>query len=224
MRKLRLLKYRLYNYGNKNKFLFIFFVSVCCVLIFTLLLDARVRPFIYSLAENKAKLLSVEIIENSVRSVLQDENITYNDLVTLGKNSQENVTSIETNMVKTNILKSEICSFAVSEIEKVSDYQLEIPLGALLGSDLLSGRGPHITIPITLTGRVEGEFQNDFSAAGINQTLHQVWINMNAEVYILLPGGATKTQVSSRVEIAQTVVVGLVPNAYVNADKFFTQK
>lgn len=224
MRVLQRFRLKLYDYRNKNKILFTLFFVTCVLLIFFLMIDARVRPFIYSLAENQAKLLSVEIFEKSVKTVLQDESVTYDDLVTLGKNSQENVTSIETNMVKTNILKSEICTLAVSEIEKVKDYQLEIPLGALLGSDLLSGRGPHITVPISLTGRVEGEFQNDFSAAGINQTLHQVWMVLNAEIYILLPGGTTKTQVSSRVEMAQTVVVGLVPGTYVDAEKYFTQK
>lgn len=221
---MRFFKYCFDICDKKKRIVFFCFVCVVCAFIFLLLLDARVRPFIYSLAENKAKTLSVQILDDSVKTVLQDENVIYNDLVAVDKTEQGSVTAIRTNMVKTNILKAEICSLAVSKLEDVREYELEIPLGALLGSDLFSGWGPNITVPITLTGRTEADFENEFVSAGVNQTLHHIWLNLCAEVYIMLPGGATKTQVLTRTEIAQTVIVGTVPGTYINAEKILTQK
>lgn len=220
---MRFSKFKLNNH-NRNKTIFVLSVCVCALLGSFLILDSRAKPFVCELAVNKAKALSVSVIEDSVKTILQGENITYDDIVILDKTEQGNVTSIRTNMVKTNVLKADICSLIVSRLEEVREYDLEIPLGALMGSELFSSWGPNVTIPISLTGRAAADFQSEFTSAGVNQTLHHVWLDLNVDIYIMLPGDTTKTNVSTRAEIAQTVIVGVTPGTYLTAEKVLTQK
>lgn len=214
-----------FNAFNKiNKIIFVIAVSVCCVLVSLLILDSRAKPFVYELAVNKAKALSVRVMEDSVKTVLQNGNVSYDDLIILDKTEQGNIASIRTNMVKSNVLKSDISSMIVSKLEEVHEYDMEIPLGALMGSELFSAWGPNITIPISLTGRAAVDFKNEFTSAGVNQTLHHIWLDLNVDIYIMLPGDTTKTNVSTRTEIAQTVIVGVTPDTYLSAEKILTQK
>lgn len=221
---MRLSQFRFNICNEKNKIVFILTVCVCCILASFLILDSRAKPFVYELAVNKAKAISVSVIEDSVKTVLQNENVSYDDLVILDKTEQGNVTSIRTNMVKTNILKADISSMIVSRLEEVREYDMEIPLGALMGSELFSSWGPNITIPISLTGRAIADIKNEFTSAGINQTLHHIWLELSVDIYIMLPGDKTDTNVSTRTEIAQTIIVGVTPDAYLNTEKILTQK
>ena len=102
----------------------------------------------------------------------------------------------------------------LARIDQVSTRELSIPVGSLSGSVLLAGRGPRISVRMESVGSSSANFENAFTSAGINQTKHQIVLNIDVAVSILLPGFSTATTVSNAVTVAETVIVGSVPDTY----------
>ena len=102
----------------------------------------------------------------------------------------------------------------LTRVVQVSARALSIPVGTLTGSALLAGRGPRITVRMESVGSSEANFRNAFTSAGINQTKHQIILTVDVSVSILLPGFRTATKVSNSFIVAETVIVGMVPDTY----------
>ena len=117
-------------------------------------------------------------------------------------------------MAAFNQLQAEILDIVLARIEQVSARELSIPIGSLSGSALLAGRGPRIQVRMESIGSSSSEFRNQFETAGINQTRHQIILQINVSISILLPGFTTTTNVSNAVTVAETVIVGSVPESY----------
>ena len=96
----------------------------------------------------------------------------------------------------------------------MTSSDLSIPLGTLTGSNLLAGRGPHIRVRTQSVGTATARFDNQFSSSGINQTRHRIILDVDVHVSILLPGLTTYTKVSNEISVAETVIVGGVPETY----------
>ena len=132
-----------------------------------------------------------KIISEVVNEIMQDENLSYGSLVVVEKNESGEITSVQTNILKMNKLKAEISTKIAERIQSIDRSKMKIPLGTVLGSDLLSGRGPNIKVYFSLSGDVTTEIINNFDSAGINQTRHQILLDITTDIYIVLPGGKT---------------------------------
>jgi sporulation protein YunB len=157
----------------------------------------------------------VDTINKAVTNELKKDNVSYNDLVTVERNESGEVLAITTNMVKMNELKASVIS---SVQEQLSDNHKDIgvPLGTLLGNDLLHGRGPNVPLRLTLSGNVNADFKSSFESAGINQTKHQIYLNIHTSVYSFIPGFNTTTDVETNIPVAETIIVGEVPQVVAN--------
>ena len=103
-------------------------------------------------------------------------------------------------------------------LSEVSTRELAIPLGSLTGSPLLAGRGPLLHIKMQSVGSSSAHFENAFASAGINQTRHEIRLVVDVYVSVLLPGFSTVTKVTNRCAVAETVIVGSVPDTYTYFD------
>jgi sporulation protein YunB len=121
-------------------------------------------------------------------------------------------------MPEFNRLQSRILDQILERISEVSTHDLSIPLGSLTNLDLLAGRGPLITVKMQSVGSSTARLVNRFTSAGINQTKHQILLNVDVYVSILLPGFTTATKVSNSFTVAETVIVGSVPDSYTYFD------
>ena len=101
-------------------------------------------------------------------------------------------------------------------LSSVSDSDLAIPIGTLSGSPLLAGRGPELHVRMQSVGSASARFHNTFSAAGINQTRHQIILEVDVDMSILLPMIETATRVSNEISVGETVIVGGVPQTFTN--------
>lgn len=110
--------------------------------------------------------------------------------------------------------QAEILDTVLTRISQVPTGDLSIPIGSLTGSTLLAGRGPRITVRMESVGSSEANFRNAFTSAGINQTKHQIILTVDVSVSVLLPGFRTATKVSNSFIVAETVIVGTVPDTY----------
>ena len=117
-------------------------------------------------------------------------------------------------MTEFNRLQAEILKDILEKVSEVSTKELSIPIGTLSGSSLLAGRGPNISVRMQSVGSSTAVLENEFTSAGINQTKHRILLKVDVSVSILLPGFATAAKVSNVVTVAETIIVGDVPDSY----------
>ena len=188
------------------------------VLFFVLIImiDRQIRPIIESITTNQARIQSVDTINTAVAKELKENSVSYNDLITVERNDSGEVLAITTNMVKMNELKAIIIEDVQRQLGGNSHIDTGVPIGTLLGNDLLHGYGPNVPLRLTLSGNVNADFKSSFESAGINQTKHQIYLNIHTSVYSFLPGFNTTTDVETNVPVAETIIVGAVPQVVAN--------
>ena len=186
------------------------------VLLFTLLLTgtARMRPLLESLATTRVSNTVNRIIFEAVNEAIQEGDISYEELISLEKDNEGKITAVHSNMAAFNRLQAQILDIILARIDQVSARELSVPIGTLTGSALLAGRGPRISVRMESVGSSSARFENRFDSAGINQTNHQIVLKVDVSISILLPGFTTATTVSTAVTVAETVIVGSVPETY----------
>ena len=154
------------------------------------------------------------LVTESVEEALQSGEFQYQQLVVFEKDSQGRVSALQSNMAEFNRLQALIVQDILQRLSQVATSDLRIPIGTLTGSALLAGRGPAVTIRMQTVGSATARFSNEFSDAGINQTTHRIILNVDVSVSVLLPGFRTSTKVSNSFAVAETIIVGSVPDSY----------
>ena len=182
------------------------------LLALTLTATARMRPLLESLATTRVSNTVNRIIFEAVNEAIQNGDISYERLISLEKDNEGKITAVHSNMAAFNRLQAQILDIILAKIDQVSARELSIPIGTLTGSALLAGRGPRIRVRMESVGSSTARFNNRFESAGINQTKHQIILEVEVSVAILLPGFTTATKVSTAVTVAETVIVGAVPD------------
>ncbi|WP_295753203.1 sporulation protein YunB [uncultured Oscillibacter sp.] len=190
------------------------FSTVALLLTLMLFATTQMRPLLTSLATTRVSNTVNRIVSEAVDEAIESGNISYSDLITFEKDKDGRITAIYSNMAAFNRLQSKILDIILARIDQVSARELSIPLGSLTGSVLLAGRGPRISVRMESVGSSSARFENEFTSAGINQTKHQIVLNIDVAVSILLPGFSAATTVSNAVTVAETVIVGSVPDTY----------
>ena len=174
----------------------------------------HMRPIIVSLATARVSNAVNRIVVDAVRDAIDSGQVNYDVLIHLEKDETGRVAALESNMAAFNHLQAEILDTVLTRISQVPTGDLSIPIGSLTGSTLLAGRGPRITVRMESVGSSEANFRNAFTSAGINQTKHQIILTVDVSVSVLLPGFRTATKVSNSFIVAETVIVGTVPDTY----------
>ncbi|MCL2082051.1 MAG: sporulation protein YunB [Oscillospiraceae bacterium] len=196
--------------------LYRFVLSAILLVAGVIWLSMYFRPALLQMAAVRVDNLAVRAINNAINSRVIDEKIEYENLIVFEKDIYGQITALKTDMMAINRLKTGVSSDVLEELMSIEAYQLAIPLGNLARGELFSGRGPRIPVKIVPLGVVHTDFSNAFITAGINQTRHQVMINIAVDIDILLPGRSTERRVETQVCVAETVIVGSVPDSYLN--------
>ncbi len=191
-------------------------VGVGFALLLILLLSAALGPVLTELAGAEVERQVTEILNRAVECTLDSEGVAYADLVAVEKDQQGRVTLLSVDTVKLNSLRVQILEQMLEEVGELDSSALGVPLGALTGLPALSGWGPSVPVRVYAAAVPAAEFSNAFTAQGVNQTLHQIFLDMTVEVTLLLPGGKGNTSVSARVCLAETLLVGGVPQTYLS--------
>ena len=188
--------------------------AVVLALTMLFLATTQMQPLLESLATTRVSNTVNRIVSEAVDEAIETGNITYGDLISFEKDNEGKISAIYSNMAAFNRLQSRILDIILARIDQVPARELSIPVGSLTGSVLLAGRGPSISVRMESVGSSSAWFENEFTSAGINQTKHQIVLNIDVAVSILLPGFSTATVVSNAVTVAETVIVGSVPDTY----------
>lgn len=190
-------------------------IGVGLAMLFISQINARLHPILLELALSH----TANHITAAVDEMVAAQAVGYSDLVTLERSQSGEIVALTSNMAQANILRAQLLDTALSALEGLQHAEMEIPLGTICDWDLFSGLGPGINVRILYTGTASAEFENTFSAAGINQTCHQIVFRVTADVAVLLPGNQYRSNVSTDVCVAETIIVGEVPETYLQISK-----
>ncbi len=178
----------------------------------------QLRPILTSLATARVSNAVTRVVNSSVNEMLYGAGVDYDRLISFEKDTEGHITAVKSNMAEFNRLQSAVLDDVLQKMSEVSTRELYIPVGNLLGSPLFAGRGPALHIRMQSVGSSSAYFENAFSSAGINQTRHEIRLVVEVYVSILLPGFSTVTKVTNHYAVAETVIVGLVPDTYTYFD------
>ena len=174
----------------------------------------HMRPIVVDLATARTSNMVNRIVVAAINDAVDSGRIDYGRLVSFDKDANGHVTALKCNMAEFNRLQASISDDILQRMADVSTTDLSIPIGTLTGSPLLAGRGPCLHVRMQSVGTATARFDNQFSSAGINQTRHRILLDVDVHVSILLPGLTTYTKVSNEISVAETVIVGGVPDTY----------
>ena len=207
-------KHRKFHKNKKSRIRWKLILAGLTLLALGLLIDSQLRPVIQTMAAYQAKNYAVEAINDAVYEQVSGLGVQYDDLVRINVNEAGDVTSLQTDIVSMNRLQSSITKRVVREASALRQESIRVPLGTMVGGPFFSGRGPDVEILLVPANFVETSITNVFDSAGINQTRHQIMLSVKMNMSAIIPGYSVSTDVSTNICLAETVIVGLVPEAY----------
>lgn len=179
-------------------------------------LSSQLSPLIETVAVSKTvNLVSLAVSEETDLSLAEGQ-IAYRDFVSVETDGDGRVTSLSFRTAESTAFKRIVIERLIRRLERSDPEELEVPLGTLSGVIVLSALGPSIRVRLQSVGDVTAEYENELTSAGVNQTKHSVYLNVTANVYLLIPGEIIPVSVTERVCVAETVIVGNVPDTYLN--------
>ena len=190
--------------------LFLLAITLVALLAFR----SRYRDIIRQLAETQVKNTTSDLTNDAIAKQIADGIIQYDRIVFFEKDLDGRITALKTNMSEVNRLKTDILNIINDEILALDTSDIGIPLGSFFLPELLSGKGPVIPVHVLSIRNSDANFSSTFAQAGINQTLHQLTMLVSVDVSILVLGQTASFTITSEVVVAETVIVGNVPNTF----------
>jgi sporulation protein YunB len=197
--------------SNISWILLLLFV-ICLVAFFVF--RSRFRPVIQSLAETQLKNTTSDLINDAISEQIATGEVRYDRIVYFEKDINGRITALKTNISEVNRLKTDILNLINDEILALDTADLGVPLGSLFLPELFSGKGPQIPVQVLSIRNSDASFHSEFSQAGINQTLQRLLMEVSVDVTILVMGDTESYTVATQVVVAETIIVGDVPDTY----------
>ena len=199
----------------KRKYLILIMIIAMIVIIATLL-NQVVYPLFSKKCIYQAKVIVTQISNEETEKIMQ--NYTYKDLVHIEEDSEGNVTFLESNVVLINQIKSSIVNNLQKRFTEERNVNIEIRLGALTGSRLISNVGPKIKIKVIPSGTITSTLETEFYSVGVNQSLHRIYLNIDCTVSILSPFETVSQSIQNKILLSESVIVGNTPENYYKID------
>jgi len=175
-----------------------------------------IAPMLHTQCLVRAKSIATIVSNEEASKVMKD--YEYADLSTIEKDAEQNIKMIHMNVIPLNEIMSNIAVSIQKRLNNIDREEFGIRMGAFTGSPLLVGSGPKIKVKLSVLGNVETDMKSEFQSAGINQTLHKIYLDVSCNVRILTPFDSVDEKITNQVLLAESVIVGNIPDAYYNLE------
>ena len=189
---------------------------ILVVAVGVLLISAEIRiskvrgKLISYAAKNAASSATTVGIEKS----LDTDRVRYADLVKFRRDRNGNIVSVSTDAYYLNKIGNNIGDEVDKQINEMKSYVLKIPVSVLFSEQFINGRGPKMPVIFVMTGITTTDFENEFTAAGVNQTHHRIMLNIKINTYVIHSGNVIVVPYETNVCIAESIVVGITPQTF----------
>lgn len=185
------------------------------VLAAALFVQLRFAPFVREAARTRVINVASDRINDTINEQIAEGCVDYSNIICLEKDARGAITAVRTNMAEVNQLKTETLALLSRELLEMDTEQLCIPLGSVLMPEFFAGSGPKIPIQVVSLSTTDADFFSEFSSAGINQTQQRILMKVSINICVQTPAGRESVDVSSELVVAQTIIVGAVPDSYI---------
>lgn len=192
----------------------ILLITLAVLLLLLIVFRTRYHEPIRALAQTQVINSTSDLINDAIDKQIETGNIQYDRIVYFEKDLNGRITALKTNMSEVNRLKTTILNIINDEILALDTSDIGIPIGSLILPEFFSGRGFMIPVHILSIRNSDAGFESYFTEAGINQTLQQLTMNISVDVAILVLGRTESFTVTSQVVVAETIIVGQVPDTF----------
>ncbi|HAS38495.1 MAG TPA: hypothetical protein DCS04_07885 [Ruminococcaceae bacterium] len=189
---------------------------ILVVAVGVLLISAEIRTsnvrgkLISYAAKNAASAAATVGIEKS----LETDRVRYADIVKFGRDRNGNIVSVSTDAYYLNKIGNNIGDEVDKQINEMKSYVLKIPVSVLFSEQFINGRGPKMPVIFVMTGITTTDFENEFTAAGVNQTHHRIMLNIKINTYVIHSGNVIVVPYETNVCVAESIVVGITPQTF----------
>lgn len=194
---------------------------ICLVLLMVLAVysvvftEKIIKPNVAAIAEVKVKAMITQIVNDAVHNQFRT-GAEVTELLTIKTDSEGNITYVESNTVAMNSLATELTQAVQQQYKWKDAVILDVPVGSIVGSQILSQMGPNIGLKVLPIGMSRANFKTEFESMGINQTKYKVYLQMDSQARVLAPFSINNIDVQNTILVAEAVIVGEVPNSYIN--------
>ncbi len=208
------------NINNKNNLQLGKFIKIVAIIAIAIVtanhIIQAIEPIMDKQCTTIAKSIATKISNEQATIVMS--NYEYGDLCNVSKDSNGNITMISANVITVNEIISDVAIKIQEELNKEKNNSYNIRLGTLTGLKLLAGTGPNINIKIEVIGNLDTDLRSKFESAGINQTLHRLYLQVECNAIILTPYSTKEEKIVNQVLLAEAVIIGTTPNTYYNLE------
>ena len=205
------------NKDNKTKLKIIKITTIILIATFTFMrIIEAIEPIMDKQCENIAKSIATKISNEQATIVMS--RYSYDDLCNVNKDVNGNISMISSNVITVNEIISDVAIKIQEELDKKENSSFKMRLGSLTGTRILSGRGPNIDIRLQTIGNLDTDLRSEFEEAGINQTLHRMYLQVEWNVIILTPFKTIEKKIVNQVLLAEAIIIGTTPNTYYNLE------
>ena len=188
------------------------FVAAVILIVGFIIFEHNLKPTIRTIAEAEARWVATEAVNRAIKDEIA--NVDYSQLIMVQKDTQGHIVLMQPNLMRINQLASDTTLAIQASLQSLVNQQFSIPVGQVLGSQLLANYGPRVRVSIYPIGTVRASVFDKFEDAGINQTRHRIYLDIETQVKVVVPLITSDVSVDTQVPITDTVIVGQVPNVY----------
>ena len=191
----------------------IFFLITFLLVFCFIFAEARIKNIRTTLSKFTAENLASGAILKGIEEVINENRISYSDVTEIYRDEKGNVKSLVTDTAKLNAISNSVNRHVDSKINYINSYPVSFPVSSVLGIQILSGLGPKVKFYVTVTGSASTKFKNQFDSAGINQTRHQIILEVSVDAYVIFGKEIKKYNSQTNLCIAESIIVGLTPRS-----------
>ena len=180
-----------------------------------------IGPVFNQLCLNEAKSVATKIVHETIDEVM--EKYGYNDLITLVKDKEGKIVSMQANIAIINKIISQISLKIQDKIDSTPNRDIYIRLGSFTGITVLSGRGPKVPIRISSIGNINTEVMSEFTSTGINQSIHRIFTNITCKIEVLTPFNTITNEIEEKIILAENVIIGNIPENYLDIGRLLSE-
>lgn len=214
-------------YEKRNKKIFkiknpklTFFIIALFILFNSIMytFNNKILPAVMKVAEEKLKREATDII-NETALEIYSKDFSYEDIIIVEKDKEGNITMLRADTVKLNYLASKMALACNEKIGELNNLGLEVPLGYMTENLVFHNLGPNIGIKMNQIGSITKDYESIFESAGINQTRHKIYLNIQLKLNVIIPLRSEEVEIVSQIPISETIIVGKIPNTAIDLSK-----
>ena len=202
---------------KRRSWLRLLLIAILLLTVAFLFVEKNLSQTLLDMAYATAHSIALETVNRAAQQVVGD-GVAYDELMNVQLDAQGRVSMLRANTMRMNQIATQTAIIAQEKLNSIENQLVDVPLGAALGVRFLGGFGPRISVQIVPVGAVSTHFETEFETAGINQTRHKIFLTLETSVSLIVPADSRMVQVTSTVPIAESIIVGQVPDSFVDVN------